>query len=43
MTDTTTAPEGADFSEIFADLLEESFKDNSSLERTVVKLSLIHI
>ena len=43
MTDTTTAPEGADFSEIFADLLEESFKDNSSLERTVVKGTVVSV
>ena len=41
MTDTTQAPEGADFSEIFADLLEESLQDNSSLERTVIKGTVV--
>ena len=43
MTDTNVAPEGADFSEIFADLLEESFQENSSLERTVVKGTVVSI
>ncbi|MDE0781066.1 MAG: 30S ribosomal protein S1 [Alphaproteobacteria bacterium] len=43
MTDTTQAPEGADFSEIFADLLEESFKDNSSLERKVVTGTVVSV
>ncbi|MBT6284271.1 MAG: 30S ribosomal protein S1, partial [Rhodospirillaceae bacterium] len=43
MTDTTQAPEGADFSEIFADLLEESFQENSSLERTVVKGTVVSV
>ena len=43
MTDTTQAPEGADFSEIFADLLEESLQENSSLERTVVKGTVVSV
>ena len=43
MTDTTQAPEGADFSEIFADLLEESLQDNSSLERTVIKGTVVSV
>jgi small subunit ribosomal protein S1 len=43
MTDTNVAPEGADFSEIFADLLEESFQENSSLERTVVKGTVVSV
>ena len=43
MTDTNAAPEGADFSEIFADLLEESFQENSSLERTVVKGTVVSV
>jgi small subunit ribosomal protein S1 len=43
MTDTTQAPEGADFSEIFADLLEESLQENSSLERTVIKGTVVSV
>jgi len=43
MTDTNLAPAGADFSEIFADMLEESFQKNSSLERTVVKGTVVSI
>jgi small subunit ribosomal protein S1 len=43
MTDTNVAPEGADFSEIFADLLEESLQENSSLERTVVKGTVVSV
>ncbi len=43
MTDTAQAPEGADFSEVFADLLEESLQENSSLERTVVKGTVVSV
>jgi len=43
MTDTVAAPESAGMSEDFAALLEESFENNSSLERTVVKGTVVSV
>lgn len=43
MTDTAAAPEGADMSEDFAALLEESFEKNSSLQHTVVKGTVVAV
>tara|TARA_R110002110_G_scaffold415612_7_gene652250 strand:- start:58152 stop:60056 length:1905 start_codon:yes stop_codon:yes gene_type:complete len=43
MTDTVAAPEGADMSENFAALLEESFENNSSLQHTVVKGTVVSV
>ena len=43
MTDTAAAPEGADMSEDFAALLEESFENNSSLQHTVVKGTVVSV
>jgi small subunit ribosomal protein S1 len=43
MTDTAAAPESAGTGEDFAALLEESFENNSSLERTVVKGTVVSV
>ena len=43
MTDTVAVPEGADMSENFAALLEESFENNSSLQHTVVKGTVVAV
>jgi len=43
MTDTTAAPESAGMSEDFAALLEESFENNSSLQHTVVKGTVVSV
>ncbi|MBN42971.1 MAG: 30S ribosomal protein S1 [Alphaproteobacteria bacterium] len=43
MTDIAAAPEGAGMGEDFAALLEESFENNSSLERTVVKGTVVSV
>ena len=43
MTDTAAAPEGVDMSEDFAALLEESFENNSSLQHTVVKGTVVSV
>ena len=43
MTDTAAAPESAGPGEDFAALLEESFENNSSLERTVVKGTVVSV
>ncbi|MEP4377806.1 MAG: 30S ribosomal protein S1 [Alphaproteobacteria bacterium] len=43
MTDTAAAPESAAMSEDFAALLEESFENNSNLERTVVKGTVVSV
>ena len=43
MTETVAAPESAGMSEDFAALLEESFENNSSLERTVVKGTVVSV
>ncbi|MEK9965315.1 MAG: 30S ribosomal protein S1 [Rhodospirillaceae bacterium] len=43
MTDTAAAPESAGTGEDFAAILEESFENNSSLERTVVKGTVVSV
>ncbi|MDA0786660.1 MAG: 30S ribosomal protein S1 [Proteobacteria bacterium] len=43
MTDTAAAPESAGMSEDFAALLEESFENNSSLQHTVVKGTVVSV
>ena len=43
MTDTAAAPESAAMSEDFAALLEESFENNSSLQHTVVKGTVVSV
>jgi small subunit ribosomal protein S1 len=43
MTDTAVAPESAGMSEDFAALLEESFENNSSLQHTVVKGTVVAV
>ena len=43
MTDTTAAPESAGIGENFAALLEDSLGNNSSLERRVVKGTVVSV